>query len=203
MPMWDAIRQGEISQIWRMPDGSLSRSIRPAPLGILPGSFDPLHQGHRELRDVAERRLGGPVHYELTIANADKPPLESDTIGARLSQFDADPVWITSAPTFARKAELLPGVTFVVGADTAERIVHPRFYDASLRMMHEALESIRNAGCRFLVAGRFYSGEFRTKRELILPKSFEDLFEMLPEADFRRDISSTDLRSERTEKPDS
>jgi hypothetical protein len=64
--------------------------------------------------------------------------------------------------------------------------------------MRQALESIRQAGCSFLVAGRALPSEseaqFRTLAELNLPPNLADLFEALPESDFRRDISSTQLR---------
>jgi hypothetical protein len=177
-----------------MPDGTRASRVDPEPVGVLSGSFDPLHFGHRELREASERWLAGPVFYEMTIANADKPPLDAETIEARCLQFESHPLCVTNAPIFAKKAELLPGVVFVVGADTAERIVSPRFYDASFEKMRKALEVFRAHDCRFLVAGRFYAGRFQTQKEITIPAAFEDLFEMLPESEFRRDISSTDLR---------
>lgn len=134
--------------------------------------------------------------YELTITNADKPPLDSATIEARCRQFEDHPLWVTNAPTFVRKAELLPGVVFVVGADTAQRIVQPRFYRDDKSEMAAALDHIRRADCRFLVAGRLWEGEFQTRKEIDIPQKYLDLFETLPESEFRRDISSTELREE-------
>ena len=65
---------------------------------------------------------------------------KSDRTGFRLD----GPQW-----TFAEKAQLFPGVVFVVGVDTAERIVQPRFYGDSEERMLQALEQIRQSGCRF------------------------------------------------------
>jgi hypothetical protein len=52
------------------------------------------------------------------------------------------------------KARIFPGCWFVVGADTAERIVDPRFYGGDRDSMLLALDAIRRKGCRFLVAPR-------------------------------------------------
>ena len=91
----------------------------------------------------------------MSIANVDKPPLLMEEVEHRLRQFAWHaPVWLTRAPTFAEKAALFPGATFVVGSDTAIRIVDPAYYGNSVERMTAVLEQIRVLGCRFLVAGR-------------------------------------------------
>jgi hypothetical protein len=173
----------------------LSQEIDPKPKGVLPGSFNPLHEGHRELRAAAESWLHGPVYYELSITNVDKPPLDPQVIESRVRQFDEHPVCVTRAPTFVEKALLLPNLIFIVGADTALRIVEPRYYGGSDSALKTALDAIRQTGCRFLVAGRLFQGQFLTASHIGIPNGYEDLFEPLPETQFRRDVSSTDLRS--------
>jgi nicotinamide mononucleotide (NMN) deamidase PncC len=192
-------RQGVV---WSCPDGSLHESEGlapsalpfPPPRGILCGSFNPLHQWHTALRAAAERILGGPVYYEMSIRNVDKPPLDFLTIDRRRAQFTEQPLALTASPTFAAKADSLPGVTFVVGVDTAERIVQPKYYHDSEEATRAALNHLRDRGCRFLVAGRKNDGRFATLAGASLPAEFAGLFRELPETEFRVDISSTELR---------
>lgn len=165
------------------------------PVGILAGSFNPLHDGHRELARIAERRLGGPVAFELAWVNVDKPPLDYLTIESRCRQFADRPVVLTCEPTFVLKSRRFPRTTFVVGFDTAERIVQPKYYGTEIDMF-AALDQIRVHGCRFMVAGRRVGSDFRGLSDLKVPAVAQDLFEGIDEADFRRDISSTELRSE-------
>jgi hypothetical protein len=183
--------------VWSMPDGSFGETLDPKPAGVLSGAFNPLHEAHCKLRDVAEKWLGGPVYYEMPIFNADKPPLDFRTIERRRRQFTAHPLALTGEPTFTGKGALLPNTTFVVGVDTAERIVRPKYYGGSESRMLEELTAFRARGCRFLVAGRAISGGFATLANLMLPSGFADLFEELPESEFRQDLSSTELRQNR------
>ena len=164
---------------------------------VLPGSFRPYHQGHENLAKVAEQILDRPVLFELSVLNVDKPPLDADDIKQRVAQFAGKaPVALTRAETFRKKAELFPNCPFVVGADTAERLVAERYYDNSRSGMLTALAEIWAAGCRFLVAGRWEDGRFRTLEEAPIPEGFSPIFDQIPESQFREDISSTALRSE-------
>ena len=79
-------------------------------------------------------------------------------------------------------------------ADTAERVVQPRFYSNSEARMQAALGMIRDAGCRFLVAARSMAGVFQTLSHVSLPRAFRDLFVEIPPDEFRVDVSSSSLR---------
>jgi hypothetical protein len=177
-------------------DGRL-RTEGPRPGLLLPGSFNPLHHGHCGLAEVAERLTGRRAVYELSVANADKPPLASEEVRRRRAQFVwRGELWLTHAPTFVEKAQLFPGALFVVGADTAERIVQTRFYGDSEEALAEAMNDVRQRQCRFLVAGRVdASGCFRVLEQLPVPAPWHDLFEPIPVEAFREDVSSTQLRS--------
>ena len=115
----------------------------------------------------------------------------------RLSQFAGRyPVYAANAPTFNQKARLYPGAVFVVGFDTAERVIQPRYYGDSRANMLAALDELRARGNRFLVAGRLDdNGLFHELPELNLPTGYETLFEAIPARLFRHDVSSTEIRA--------
>ena len=141
--------------------------------------------------------LGGrEVVFELSVVNVDKPPLEEPEVRHRLRQFEGRwRVVLTRASRFYEKASLLPGCTFVIGWDTAIRLVDPSYYGDDEGAMLSALSSIRSVGCRFLVAGRAQQGVFHTLANVGIPPGYDDLFEAIPESRFRSDTSSTELRS--------
>jgi hypothetical protein len=187
---------GGMAALCRESDGRL-RADGPRPGLVVSGSFNPLHAGHTEMAAVAARVTGRPAAFELSVANADKAPLPGPEVCRRVEQFTwRAPLWLTHSPTFAEKARLFPRAIFVVGADTAERILQPRFYGGSEQSMAEALSAIRVAGCRFLVVGRVdASGTFRCLADLAVPAEWTDLFEAIAAECFRRDVSSSQIRA--------
>lgn len=184
-----------VSWVAVTPAGEVAHG-RPPPAALLPGSFNPFHHGHDRLAKVARALLDGEVALELSIINVDKPPLGEAEVRRRLDQFEASThVVLTRAPRFIEKARLFPGAAFVIGWDTAERLVQPRYYDGSPAAMEAAFEELARLRARFIVAGRTLDGEFRTLEPSDVPARFAHLFEAIPESLFRADVSSTELRA--------
>lgn len=180
------------------PDGTLAAD-QPVSGALLSGSFNPLHAGHERLAEAAAATLGTKVTFELPILNADKAPLGYAEIERRLAQFRwRYSVLLSRAALFVEKAQLFPGCVFVLGYDTAVRLVDPRYYGGETER-DAALAAIRAQGCRFLVAGRVQDGVFHSLDEIAIPEHARDLFIELPERAFRVDLSSTEIRAQQAQ----
>jgi Cytidylyltransferase-like len=192
----DQLLVGELDRVTVQPDGQVMLSA-PQPAVLFPGSFNPMHAGHVLLARVAEELRQQPLAFEISVTNVDKPPLAGETVRHRLAQFAwKSPVELTRAPTFVEKSRLFPGTTFVVGADTAERLFGPRYYGDDEARMHDALEEIANSGGSFLVAVRIdAAGHVRALSDISVPPRYADLFSEIPEHRFRFDTSSSEIRA--------
>jgi len=185
----------------------------PAPGGLIfPGSFDPLHAGHRRMASVAEEIAERPVAYELSITNVDKPALDYLEIRDRASQFDAGvaaspsqksvagsphtdrPLWLTRAATFLEKTEIFPKSTFIVGADTFVRLADPRYYGGSRAKARNAARAIARRTRGLIVFGRARDGVFVDPARLEVPRELREVAYFVSEREFRLDVSSTELR---------
>ena len=120
---------------------------------------------------------------------------------ARIRQFHGKyTLLLTAAPTFIEKTQVLPGCRFVVGADTAARLIMEKYYGGTRQGLHAAFAAVAAADCRFVVAGRAddTTGQFVNfdrAKECANVGVDPELFLTLTEAEFRMDISSSALRA--------
>lgn len=182
----------EANDIWqKLLAGDTGATSATSHAYLFPGAFNPFHAGHLGIIDYIRKALGASVTLEISIKNVDKPPLDFLSMSERLLS-DQDMVF-TNAPTFEEKSALFPGVTFVVGVDTIERIDDPKYY-GSVPERNKALDALKARGNRFLVFGRIDGENFQTLSSCKLSPVLTDISSEIPEHLFRLDISSSELR---------
>lgn len=170
----------------------------PKDFALLPGSFNPLHEGHQKLAQITENLLKKPVIFELSIANVDKPWLDEITVLKRISQFIGyKPIVITKAAKFLEKTKIFNGCSYVLGYDTAIRVFSPKYYTNEQEMI-DSLKVITQQGGQFLVACRLQNNIVKTLADIAIPTELQPFFSEIPAELFRVDISSTQIRSQDT-----
>jgi hypothetical protein len=195
------------------------------PYIVYPGSYNPVHAGHTSMAKAAARFVkaarglaGLPaVVFELSVINADKGWISEAELRQRMRQFDTtsfeapspsqqqaapSPPYSVAATTmklFVDKSHVFKSATFLVGADTAVRVLDPKYYGGVEGMVKD-LRTISDNGCTFIVACRVdpaAPGGVLTLANINVPAGVEPgMFSELPEESFRRDISSTQLRED-------
>lgn len=171
---------------------------RPGNAALLSGSFNPIHDGHREMQRIAAELLSTTVVFELSVANADKPTLGAKELSSRGRVLKEDEsLLISNCPTFEEKYRRLHVTRFVVGADTIERIGQARFYQRGETQLSEMISEFEQHSVCFVVFGRVSEGRFNSLSELTLNDRLKRLCVEIPEDQFRLDISSTKIRSAR------
>jgi len=193
---------------------------------IFPGSFNPPHEGHMMLARAAvkyiwdkqkkqqqQQKRQDPtiilyeeqtpcVVFEMSITNADKPPMDLSEVMRRIQLFcssslDLPQDWsilLTSTPLFVEKILLFSNVvldtktsnydekpTVVIGSDTLIRILDPKYYENnSQSAMFQALGNMKEKGVHFVVGGRVEQKKknYTTSKPFI---SGEEQLALLPE----------------------
>lgn len=164
-------------------------------LVLLPGSFDPCHDGHQMIADAVERQYGRRVAYAITADPVHKPSLRAvdllDRIASiRLGGGRTRTIVLTERdPLFIDKARQFPGAGIALGVDALVRMLDPSWGPN----VGEMLETFRALGTRFYVVGRSIDGHWTTIDDVPIPDRFRRLFESV---EGRHDVSSTALRGQ-------
>ena len=169
-------------------------NIKNTPELIFPGSFNPLHEGHIKMKELAEKKTGMHTTFEICAKNADKPPLTFYEIKRTIDQFQNDESWmLTSAGRFSEKAEMFPNSVFIIGADTLLRVFDEKFYKNHKDMM-DHIQRFNDHNINFLVFGRKVNQKFISLNKIKIPEIISARCTGFEETIFRDDISSTELR---------
>lgn len=100
---------------------------RPVKLHLVPGSFNPLHETHKEIFHSIENEQGKYCFFEISVERVDKEMVTLPELSKRLEQFEGyAPVVVSRAPRFVTKigtyVSHVKHITFHVGIDTITRM---------------------------------------------------------------------------------
>jgi hypothetical protein len=161
---------------------------------VFSGSFDPCHKNHVFMAECASRKHNSPVHFEISLTNVDKPPIDFISLSQRLDSLKKykdeafmGGVCLTNAPLFLQKADLFPNSTFIIGGDTFNRLFDAKYYGGKIDTS-AILNHFKEKNVRFIV---FY----RKSVELCIKPEVLEFCEVIPVDEYEDDgTSSTEIR---------
>ena len=154
-------------------------------LVVYPGSFNPLHDGHKGLTDLLISH-GFKMVFEISRSRYQKPPYDKNHMDRLVKQFTgyAD-LLVSDAPLFSQKRDQLAQFDpyWVMGYDTAKR-----WLDENKKVDDAELKRISNM--KVIFVGRLSDGVYHDPSNLLNgSETFETkIFH------FHCDISSTKIR---------
>lgn len=178
-------------------NGTKDKILAGANLLFMPGSFNPIHDGHRDIAWKTGNLTGQQCVYMVTVDSVHKKPLlvpeMLDRVAiSRLERYgiyqQGDILFTQNDPLFIDKAKNYPGCGFIIGYDTAARMLDPKWGPEIIPMLHE----FRKYKTKFYVCGRIIDGELKTIKDLNYPSYFNELFIEVPNTG--TDHSSTKIR---------
>ncbi|AKB21496.1 hypothetical protein [Methanosarcina sp. WH1] len=161
---------------------------------VFSGSFDPCHKNHVFMAMCASKEYNAPVHFEISLTNVDKPPIDFISLSQRLDSLRKykgeafmGGVCLTNAPLFLQKADLFPNSTFIIGADTFNRLFDAKYYGGTVDTP-AILKHFKEKNVRFMV---FH----RKSIELSINPEVLDFCEIIPVDEYEDDgTSSREIR---------
>lgn len=127
-----------INAFWFHPVFTINRRLETSNNNIkFPGNFNPPHAGHFDMASRSSKALsGGKIDYLINVDNPHKPHVSIIECLCRVAMFRASEEFATSCnsvqftkgqPLFVDKVRNYPTCKFIVGADTLQRILDPKW----------------------------------------------------------------------------
>jgi len=158
---------------------------------IYPGSFNPIHDAHRDLKVLSETLTSAKTVFEISLVNFEKKRIDFDELNKRI-QLIGDDVIVSYDKTFVEKYNSLvknyphlKQINFVCGIDTWDRI------SDSDKLFFYSTKDVK-----FIVFAR--SGEWINRDEITYMN--EMLFVDNRLKHYNNPMSSSQIRKEKSEK---
>jgi hypothetical protein len=162
---------------------------------LMPGSFNPPHEGHLGMAQAYEDNYNGKVTFEISADILDKAPLTVQDMLKRAKMLHGHNVLFTqNMGMFIEKARAFPGAPLILGADTMLRIMDPKWGVDFGKLLYE----LRMLKTQLYVGSRVVEGKLITWEDIahMMPPSIGiNYLGMSAPLEGRWDISSTELRN--------
>jgi nicotinic acid mononucleotide adenylyltransferase len=170
-------------------------SLVPVHHAIMPGAFNPPHDGHYGMADEVTHAYGREVVFNTTINPPHKTELTVQECLKRAKLLQGkNRLFTQSDPFYIDKARNYPKTPLVVGADALQRLFDPKWgLDVAA-----TLKEFKSLGATFYVSGRTIDGKFVSGWDAVktMPDQlYSEYYNLFVEMPGRWDISSTELRN--------
>ena len=159
---------------------------------LMPGAFNPPHEGHFGLANAVKLQCGTDVIFEICTTHPIKPALTVQQMLQRAKLLRGHYTLFTQNSLYIDKARAYPNMPFVIGADAMLRILDPQWGNTE-----EQLKEFTKLGTEFWIASRLVDGKLITKYDImnLIPMSYDiDVFNFRA-INGQWDISSTEIRN--------
>jgi nicotinic acid mononucleotide adenylyltransferase len=165
------------------------------PYALMPGAFNPPHEGHFGTAEAMLKDHGRVTVYEITAEPPHKDALSTQQLLQRAKLLHGrDRIFTQKEPFYLDKARTFGGMPLVLGADAMVRMLDPKWG-------HNVKDMLDEFSClhtKLYISGREINGKFTTRDDIekSLPEGQRNLFHYLSASvSGKWDISSTEIRN--------
>jgi nicotinic acid mononucleotide adenylyltransferase len=159
---------------------------------LMPGAFNPPHEGHFGLANAVKLHWGTDVIFEVCATHPIKPSLTVQQMLQRAKLLRGHHILFTQDRLYIDKARSHPNMALVVGADAMLRMLDPQWGIPT----EDLLKSFYDLGTDFFIGSRLVNGKLISKNNIIelLPPG-SDMGFMFRSIPGQWNISSTEIRN--------
>lgn len=161
---------------------------------LMPGAYNPPHEGHHGVAAAVEAVADLPVVYTVTADNPHKGQLSVQDLLKRARMLRGkNRLFTRGDPLYIDKARMFLDTPIAMGADALERMLDPKWGADPEQMLYEFAQ----LGTRFYVSARPVNGKVLTLGEVLTatPYDADLLSELFFEVPGVWEASSTEIRA--------